>query len=107
MPEIRALGTQILYQNRLVEAPEHEKAKLPDELQPVLNTSEYAKCTGLPEDHIALRDNVFWSKVHSTVHRVFHHTKRNRYRLSEAWTKGLPVFFDRGRQIGRGIPKIC
>lgn len=96
VPEIRALGTQMLYQNRLIEAPEHEKAKLPDELQPVLNTSEYAKCTGLPEDHIALRDNVFWSEVHSTVHRVFHHTKRNRYRLSEAWTKGLPVFLTGG-----------
>lgn len=105
VPEIRALGTQILYQNRLVEAPEHEKAKLPDELQPVLNTSEYAKCTGLPEDHIALRDNVFWSEVHSTVHRVFHHTKRNRYRLSEAWTKGLPVFLTGGGGSVEGYQK--
>ena len=105
VPEIRALGTQMLYQNRLVEAPEHEKAKLPDELQPVLNTSEYAKCTGLPEDHIALRDNVFWSEVHSTVHRVFHHTKRNRYRLSEAWTKGLPVFLTGGGRSVEGYQK--
>lgn len=96
VPEIRALGTQMLYQNRLVEAPEHEKMKLPDELQPVLNSSEYAKCSGLPEEHIALRDNVFWAEVHSTVHRVFHHTKRNRYRLSEAWTQGLPVFLTGG-----------
>lgn len=105
VPEIRALGTQMLYQNRLVEAPEHEKAKLPDELQPVLNTSEYAKCTGLPEAHIALRDNVFWSEVHSTVHRVFHHTKRNRYRLSEAWTKGLPVFLTGGGGSVEGYQK--
>lgn len=102
VPEIRALGTQMLDQNRLVEAPEHEKAKLPDELQPVLNTSEYANCTGLPEDHIALRDNVFWSEVRSTVHRVFHHTKRNRYRLSEAWTKGLPVFLTGGGGSAEG-----
>ena len=105
VPEIRALGTQMLYQNRLVEAPEHEKSKLPDELQPVLNTSEYAKCTGLPEAHIALRDNVFWSEVHSTVHRVFHHTKRNRYRLSEAWTKGLPVFLTGGGGSVEGYQK--
>ena len=105
VPEIRALGTQMLYQNRLVEAPEHEKAKLPDELQPVLNTSEYAKCTGLPEAHVALRDNVFWSEVHSTVHRVFHHTKRNRYRLSEAWTKGLPVFLTGGGGSVEGYQK--
>lgn len=96
VPEIRALGTQMLYQNRLVDAPEYEKAKLPDELQPVLNTSEYAKCTGFPEDYIELRDNVFWREVHSTVHRVFHRTKQNRYRLSEAWNKGLPVFLTGG-----------
>ncbi len=96
VPEIRALGTQMLNMNRLVEAPEHEKSKLPDELHPVLNTFQYAQCSGLPEDHIALRDKVFWGEVHSTVHRVFHQTKRNRYRLSEAWTKGLPVFLTGG-----------
>ena len=96
VPEIRALGTQMLYQNRLVDAPEHENAKLPDELQPVLSPFEYAQCTGLPEDHVAQRDNVFWGEVHSTVHRVFFKTKRNRYRLSEAWTKGLPVFLTGG-----------
>jgi len=96
VPEIRALGTQMLYQNRLVEAPEYEKAKLPDELQHVLNSSEYAKCVGLPEDHIVLRDNVFWAEVHSTVYRVLYRTKQTRYRLSEAWTKGLPVFLTGG-----------
>ena len=96
VPEIRALGTQMLNMNRLVEAPEHEKTKLPDELHPVLNTVQYAQCSGLPEDHIALRDKVFWGEVHSTVHRVFFQTKRNRYRLSEAWTKGIPVFLTGG-----------
>jgi len=96
VPEIRPLGTQMLYQNRLVEALGYEKAKLPDELQPVLNSSEYAKCTGLPEDHIELRDKVFWREVQSTVHRVFHRTKWKRYRLSDAWTKGLPVFLTGG-----------
>ena len=105
VPEIRALGTQMLYQNRLVEAPEHEKAKLPDELQPVLNSFEYAQCTGLPEDHIARRDSVFWGEVHSTVHRVFVQTKRNRYRLSEAWTKGLPVFLTGGGGTVEGYKK--
>lgn len=105
VPEIRALGTQMLNQNRLVEAPEHEKSKIPDELQPVLNASEYAKSTGLSEDHIALRDNVFWREVHSTVHRVFQHTKRNRYRLSEAWSKGLPVFLTGGGGSVEGYQK--
>ncbi|GAB2948781.1 hypothetical protein GCM10027182_16310 [Aquaspirillum soli] len=105
VPEIRALGTQMLNQNRLVEAPEHEDSKLPDELQPVLSASEYAKSTGLLEDHIALRDNVFWREVHSTVHRVFQHTKRNRYRLSEAWTKGLPVFLTGGGGSVEGYQK--
>lgn len=105
VPEIRALGTQMLYQNRLVEAPEHEKAKLPDELQPVLNPSDYAKSTGLPEEHIALRDDVFWAEVHSTIHRVFHHTKRNRYRLSEAWSRGLPVFLTGGGGSVEGYVK--
>lgn len=96
VPEIRALGTQMLNMNRLVEAPEHEKSKLPDELHPVLNAFQYAQCSGLPEDHVALRDKVFWGEVRSTVHRVFLKTKRNRYRLSEAWTKGLPVFLTGG-----------
>lgn len=96
VPEIRALGTQMLNQNRLIDAPEHEESGLPDELQPVLNTSEYAKFTGLPEDHIELRDKIFWREVHATVHRVFDKTKRNRYRLSEAWSKGLPVFLTGG-----------
>lgn len=105
VPEIRALGTQMLDQNRLVEAPEHEEAKLPDELQPVLNTSDYANCTGLPEGHVLLRDNVFWSEVHSTVYRVLHRTKRNRYRLSEAWTKGLPVFLTGGGGSVEGYQK--
>jgi len=105
VPEIRALGTQMLYQNRLVEAPEHEKGKLPDELQPVLDSAEYAKCTGLPADHVVLRDNVFWGEVHSTVHRVFHHTKRNRYRLSDAWTQGLPVFLTGGGGSVEGYKK--
>ncbi len=96
VPEIRALGTHMLYQNRLVEAPEHEKIKLPDELQPVLSSFEYAKFSSLPEEHIALRDSVFWAEVNSTVRRVFHKTKRNRYRKSQAWTKGLPVFLTGG-----------
>jgi hypothetical protein len=95
----------MLYQNRLVEAPEHEKSKLPDELQPVLDTLAYAQCTGLPEDHVLLRDKVFWGEVHSTVHRVFHQTKRNRYRLSEAWTKGLPVFLTGGGGSVEGYKK--
>lgn len=105
VPEIRALGTQMLYQNRLVEAPEHDKAKLPDELQPVLNSSEYAQCAGLPKDHIVLRDGVFWAEVQSTVHRVFYHTKRNRYRLSVAWTQGLPVFLTGGGGSVEGYMK--
>jgi hypothetical protein len=96
VPEIRSLGTQMLYQNRLLEAPEYEKARLPDELQPVLNSSEYAKCSGLPEEHILQRDKVFWGEVRSTIYNVFRRTKRERYRLSEAWTKGLPVFLTGG-----------
>ena len=105
VPEIRALGTQMLNMNRLVEAPEHEKSKLPDELHPVLNAFQYAQCSGLPEDHIALRDKIFWGEVHSTVHRVFLQTKRNRYRLSEAWTKGLPVFLTGGGGSVEGYRK--
>ena len=105
VPEIRTLGTQMLYQNRLVGAPEHDKAKLPDELQPVLNSSEYAKCTGLPEEHIAQRDGLFWGEVHGTVHRVFHQTKRKRYRLSEAWTTELPIFLTGGGGSVEGYKK--
>lgn len=96
VPEIKPLGTQMLYENRLVEAPVHEESKLPDELQPVLSSSEYAKCAGIPEHHVELRDKVFWAEVHSTVHRVLHQTRKNRYRLSDAWSQGLPVFLTGG-----------
>lgn len=105
LPEIRALGTQMLYQNRLVEAPEHEHATLPDELQPVLNCSDYAKCTGLPENHIALRDSIFWREVDATARRVFHRTKHYRNRWSEVWTNGLPVFFTGGGGTVEGYRK--
>jgi hypothetical protein len=105
VPEIRALGTQMLYQNRLVDAPAHEKAKLPDELQSVLNTLEYAKSTGLPKDYISLRDNIFWNEVQCIVHHVLHRTKWNRYRLSEAWSNGLPVFLTGGGGAIEGYKK--
>lgn len=96
VPEIKPLGTQMLYENRLVEAPMHEESNLPDELQPVLSSSEYAKCAGVPEHHVEARDKVFWAEVHSTVHRVLHQTRKNRYRLSDAWSQGLPVFLTGG-----------
>jgi hypothetical protein len=86
----------MLYENRLVEAPVHEESNLPDELQPVLSSSEYAKCAGVPEHHVEARDKVFWAEVHSTVHRVLHQTRKNRYRLSDAWSQGLPVFLTGG-----------
>jgi hypothetical protein len=96
VPEIKVLGTQMLNQNRIVEASGYEETRLPDELQPVLDSYEYAKITGLPKSHIELRDKIFWTEVHRTIYRVFEKTKRSRYRLSDAWTKGLPVFLTGG-----------
>lgn len=105
VPEISALGTQVLNNNRLIEAPEYDESKLPDELQPILNALDYAKFTGLPSGHIELRDKLFWDEVHKTVHRVFDKTKRNRYRLSEAWSRGLPVFLTGGGGLVEGYQK--
>lgn len=96
VPEIRALGTQMLHQNRLVEAPAHDQSRLPDELQPVLDSGEFAKSVGLPAEHVEQRDDVFWGEIRSTVHRVLGRTRQKRYRLSDAWTLGLPVFVTGG-----------
>lgn len=96
VPEVRALGTQMLYQNRLVDAPGCDEACLPDELQPVLSEMEYAAASGLPEEHVRKRDQVLWGAVRDVVNGVFHKTKQKRYRLSDAWRDGLPTFLTGG-----------
>lgn len=96
VPEIRALGTQMLYQNRLVDAPAYDAGLLPDELAPVLEPDEYAKACGLQEKHVWARDEILWNAVRDTVKGVLYKTRQRRYRKAEAWTEGLPLFLTGG-----------
>ncbi len=96
VPEIRVLGTQMLNQNRLVDASGYDVAQLPDELAPVLEAEEYARACGLPEQHVRTRDGVLWDAIRDTVKGVFYKTRQKRYRLSDAWTEGIPTFLTGG-----------
>ncbi|WP_434661525.1 hypothetical protein P5W99_00910 [Paraburkholderia sp. A3BS-1L] len=96
VPEVRVLGTQMLNQNRLVGSSLPDNAILPDELQPVPNAKEYAQFSGLSEDQVRLRDEIFWVAVRGMVERVLYKTKQIRYRLSAAWQDGLPTFLTGG-----------
>lgn len=102
VPEVRPWGTQMLYQNRLVDAPKYDEKLLPDELLPVLNAADYARQTGLPEIHIRKRDELVLDAVSGIVKAVFHRSKQTRYRLSEAWTKGLRTFLTGGGAKAEG-----
>lgn len=105
VPEIRVLGTQMLYQNRLVDAPAYDAGLLPDELAPVLEPDEFAKVCGLPKEHALARDGVFWNAVRDTVRGVFYKTRQRRYRLADAWTEGLPLFLTGGGSKAGGYAK--
>ncbi|SCU75071.1 hypothetical protein CNECB9_2200028 [Cupriavidus necator] len=96
VPEVCVLGTQMLNQNRLVDAPPCDDVSLPDELQPVLNPREYAEVSGISEEQVRQRDEIFWETVRGLVQNVFYRTKQKRYRLSPAWTGGLPTFLTGG-----------
>lgn len=96
VPEVKALGTQMLYWNRLVDAPVCNESILPDELATVLDAAGYASVCGFPTTHVQNRDEMLWKAVHGVVYTVFLKTKRNRYRLSPAWASGLPTFLTGG-----------
>lgn len=96
VPSVKWLGTQMLYQNRLEGAPPVDEEKLPDELLPVLDATSYAAATALPEEHVKKRDVVMFDTVRSVVAGVFATTKARRYRMSEAWEKGLRTFLTGG-----------
>jgi hypothetical protein len=96
VPEVKALGTQMLYWNRLVDAPVCDESVLPDELAPVLDAADYARVCGFPAVHVQNRDEMLWNAVRGVVYSVFLKTKRKRYRLSPAWSNGLPTFLTGG-----------
>jgi hypothetical protein len=96
VPEIRALGTQMLYQNRLIDSPACDPGLVPDELAPVVEPDEFAKACGLTEEHVRERDGILWDAVRDIVSGVLYKTRQKRYRLSEAWTEGLPLFLTGG-----------
>lgn len=96
VPEVRALGTQLLDANRLVDASKLGEIHPWDGLAPVLCAAEFARTNALPEDYVCLRDGIFWEAVRDVVKGVLHKTKVRRYRLSSAWTDGLPTFFTGG-----------
>lgn len=96
IPEVRPLGTHMLNWNRWVDAPAPLVIQRPDELDPVMNSAGYAAASGLMVSHVAQRDSVYWKTISDITQRVFHLTKRNRYRQAPEWTSGLPTFITGG-----------
>lgn len=106
VPKICALGTQMLNLNRFigVEAEQNQGGQGPDELEPVLEGSEFADRFSLEVSHVEMRDQLFWDKVSSLVQGVFHETKLKRDPNSEHWTKkSLPIFLTGGGARSEGF----
>lgn len=102
VPEVRPMGTHMLNQNRLVDAPSYDDKHLPDELMPVMEAVQFSQETKIPMAHIDLRDKIFFSEMGNLVSAVLDRTKKTRYRLAPAWSDSLPVFLTGG---GAQFPK--
>lgn len=102
VPAVKWLGTQMLNQNRLVEAPPVADALLPDDLLPISDAKKFAAATGIVEAHVEKRDSIMSEAVRAVVAGVFATTKARRYRLSEAWEKGLRTFLTGGGATAPG-----
>ena len=95
VPRVKPLGTQMLNYNRFVSADPNGVVEF-DELQPVLDPSEFVSHSGLSSSHVQDRDKVFWETVAQVVHGVFWETKQRRDPKSQHWWHGLPVFLTGG-----------
>lgn len=97
VPQVLTLGTQMANFNRWVGAASAcDPAKLPDELNPLLNYEAFASMTGLAAGHVFARDELLAQKVAREAKSVLQVTKDRRYRYAPQWRDGMRVFVTGG-----------
>ena len=96
VPQVHALGTHGLIQNRFAGIDAAASAQAVDELAPIASAPEFAHATGLAVVHVAVRDALFKAELQRVVKGVLETTKSRRYRLSDAWRTGVRTFFTGG-----------
>lgn len=96
VPQVHALGTHGLIQNRFAGIDAAVSAQAVDELAPIGSAPEFAQATGLAAAHVAARDALFKAELQRVIKGVLDTTKSRRYRLSDAWRTGVRTFFTGG-----------
>jgi len=96
VPEVKALGTQILNLKRFEIKEVRQNKVVIDELAPVLDAYSFAKFASVPPKLVTNVDDVFSEKISESISSVFRLTKNRRYRLSSAWEIGVRTFFTGG-----------
>lgn len=96
VPQVHALGTHGLIQNRLLGVEAGVQVRAVDELAPIDDARAFARNTGIDESHVNGRDALFTAELRRVIKTVFEITKSRRYRLSDAWRTGVRTFFTGG-----------
>jgi len=96
VPQVHALGTHGLIQNRFAGIDAPTSAHAVDELAPIASAADFAQATGVAPAHVAGRDALFKAELQRVVKSVLDTTKSRRYRLSDAWRTGVRTFFTGG-----------
>lgn len=96
VPQVHALGTHGLIQNRFAGIDGTASTRAVDELAPIASAPEFAQVTGLAVAHVAGRDALFKAEVQRVIGAVLDTTKNRRYRLSDSWRTGVRTFFTGG-----------
>jgi len=96
VPQVHALGTHGLIQNRFAGIDAAASTHAVDELAPIASAPEFAQATGLAVSHVAGRDALFKAELQRVIKAVLDTTKSRRYRLSDAWRTGVRTFFTGG-----------
>ena len=99
VPQVHALGTHGLIQNRLLGVGTGGQVSTVDELAPIDAAAAFARATGIAESHVSSRDALFKGELRRVIKSVFDTTKSRRYRLSEAWRTGVRTFFTGGGSL--------
>lgn len=96
VPQVHALGTHGLIQNRFAGIDAAASVQAVDELAPIASALEFSQATGLAVAHVAGRDALFKAELQRVIKGVLDTTKSRRYRLSDAWRTGVRTFFTGG-----------
>lgn len=96
VPQVHALGTHGLIQNRFAGIDAAASMHAVDELAPIASALDFAQTTGLAAAHVAGRDALFKAELQRVIKGVLDTTKSRRYRLSDAWRTGVRTFFTGG-----------